>query len=193
MQLPSIQIHQTEALIGLRSQRPGLQIRQESPDMKIHQNHHGLIEISQTASKMHIDQTEAFADANLVPTLRQNKEYLESGKSKVAQFIARTAQQGDQMMRIENGTGALARISKVNSERPEKQATLGYMPKSMDRVNITFQPSQVTTRANVQPVTVTVQQKDPYIDIPKWQTETYIRQKNHISFQAVGGNVNLGL
>ncbi|KHF39623.1 DUF6470 family protein [Halalkalibacter okhensis] len=193
MMTPSLQIQQTSTLTGLRSHRPELQIRQQSPDLHINQDHHGLVEISTTAGRMYIDQTEAFADANLVPALRQNQEYLASGNKKAAQFIARTVQQGDQMMQIENGTGALARISKVNSETPEKQATLGYMPRSMDRVKFQYQPSDVSIRVNPKPVDIQIDRKEVQVDIPKWQTDTYIRQKNQISFQVVGSKVNLGI
>ncbi|GAE33031.1 DUF6470 family protein [Halalkalibacter akibai] len=193
MQLTSLHIHQNDAKIGLNSSRPGPQIKQQAPDMQIKQNHNNLIEISTTASQMFIDQTEAFADANLKHPLRVANEQAGKALQQVSKYVAKTAQQGDQMMKIENGTGAFARIAKVNSEPAPVQVNIGYMPKSADRVKFDFQPAKVNIRAREYQTEIHVNRRDPQIHMPKWQTETYIRQKNQISFQAVGSTVNRGL
>lgn len=193
MQLPSLDIQSTDAYIGLRSERPGLRIRQQSADLQIRQEHTGLIEISRTASKLFIDQTEAFADANLKTSLRMASEFVTRGASEAAKYVAKTAQQGDQMMRIENGYGAFARIAKVNSERKPLETALGYMPKSAFRVSFDYQPSKLSIRAPFKEAEITVNRRAPQVEIPKWQTEAYMRQKNQISFQAVGAVVNRGL
>lgn len=194
MQLTSLQIQQSDARIGLSSNRPGPQIKQQAADMQIQQNHNNLIEISTTASQMHIDQTEAFADANLKSPLRVANETAAKALQQVSKYVAKTAQQGDQLMKIEKGTGAFAQIAKANSERAPKQANIGYMPKTADRVTFQFQPAQVNTQARENETDITVNRRAPQIEMPKWQSDVYIRQKNQISFQAVvGGQVNLGL
>ena len=193
MQLTSLHIQQNDARIGLRSSRPGPQIKQQAADMQIRQNHNNLIEISTTASQMHIDQTEAFADANLKSPIRVANETAAKALQQASQYVAKTAQQGDQLMKIENGNGAIARIAKVNSDPAPKQVNIGYMPKSADRVKFNFQPAQVNIRAREHETDIIVNRRAPHIEMPKWQSEVYIRQKNHIAFQAVGGQVNLGL
>ncbi|MFC0559286.1 DUF6470 family protein [Halalkalibacter alkalisediminis] len=193
MQLTSLHIQQNDAKIGIRSSRPGPQIRQQGPDMQIRQNHHNLIEISTTASKMHIDQTEAFADANLKSPIRVASETAAKAMQQVSKFFAKTAQQGDQLMKIENGPGAIARMAKINSEPARVQVNIGYMPKSPDRVKFHFEPAQVNIRARVKDTEITVNRRAPQIEMPKWQSDVYIRQKNQISFQPVGDHVNLGL
>ncbi|WP_227937251.1 DUF6470 family protein [Alkalihalobacillus deserti] len=193
MQLTSLNIQQTDARIGLSSSRPGPQIRQQAADMQIRQNHNNLIEISTTASKMHIDQTEAFADANLKSSLRVANEAAARALQQVSSFVAKTAQQGDQLMRIENGTGAITRIAKANSEPTPKQFNIGYMPKSADRVKFVFQPAQVNIKARTNETDIIVNRRAPQIEMPKWQSDVYIKQKNQISFEAVGGTVNRGL
>lgn len=193
MQMPSISIQKSDASIGLRSHKPSMQIRQQAADLQIRQDHAGFISISTTASKLHIDQTEAFADANLKSQLRFAKDYLSQSASVVSQFVAKTAQQGEQLKRIENGTGAIARIAKQNSVRPEPQVTLGFMPRSMSQVKFRYQPSDVRITAPHKEPDIKVTRREPQIEIPKWQTEAYVRQKNHIAFEAVGTMVNRGL
>ncbi len=118
MRLSSLDIQSTDAYTGLRSERPPMRIRQQSADLHIHQEHVGLIEISKTASKLFIDQTEAFADANLKSPLRMASEFWNHSKSHVAEYLAKTAQQGNQMMKIENGFGAFAQIAKAEGGAP---------------------------------------------------------------------------
>lgn len=193
MQLPSIDITQTNAQIALRSERPPVQVKQHQADLQIRQQHSGVLQISKKASKLYIDQTEAFADANLKSPLRLAKEFTAGSRGKVAQYVAKTAQQGNQMMRIENGTEAIQRLAKVNSERPERQLTLAFMPKSMSKVRFRYQPSELTVNAPRREPDIRVTPRKPDIEIPKWQSEAYLKQNNQISFQAIGVNVNLGL
>ncbi|NEU30258.1 hypothetical protein GN156_05615 [bacterium LRH843] len=193
MNVPSIRIQSTDAQIGLRMNRPDMRIKQQNADLQIRQQHVGLIEISKTASKLHIDQTEAFADANLKSPLRMANEFWQKTTNEVMQYIAKTAQDGNQMLKIENGSGAIQRIAKANSERPPLQATFGYMPRSMSQVKFNYEPSKITMKAPYKEPDITVNLRPPQIEIPKWQTEAYMRQKNGISFEAVGGKVNLGL
>ncbi|WP_100405457.1 DUF6470 family protein [Bacillus solitudinis] len=192
MQVPHLDIQSNDAYIGLRSQRPGPQIRQHQADLQIRQQH-SSIEISTTASKLYIDQTEAFADANLKSPLRMANEFWAKSESHVAQHIAKRSQQGEMMKKIENGFGAFAQIAKANSEKPMKQVVLGSMPKSAFHVKFDYQPAEVKVHAPTKQPEITVNRRDPDIQIPKWQTETYVRQKNSISFQAVGMAVNQGL
>ncbi|TWI59948.1 DUF6470 family protein [Halalkalibacter nanhaiisediminis] len=193
MRLPSLDIQATDAYIGLRSTRPDMRIRQQSADLQIHQEHVGLIEISKTASKLFIDQTQAFAEANLKTPLRMASDFLKKTESHVAEYLAKTVQQGNQMMRIENGNGALAQIAKAKGERPPVQTTFANMPRSMSSVKFDYQPSEISVNAPFKEAEITVNRRAPQIEIPKWQTEAYMRQKNQISFQAVGVNVNRSL
>jgi hypothetical protein len=168
-------------------------MKQAGPDLRLKQEHQGLIEISTAAAKLYIDQTEAFADANLKSPLRLGNEFASKALSQASEYVAKTAQQGEQLKRIENGNGAIAQIAKQNSEIASPEAVPGYMPRSMSRVKFDYQPSEVTVKAANKPVQINVNRRDPQIEIPKWQTDAYIQQKNQISFQVVGGHVNRGL
>ncbi|WP_100374054.1 DUF6470 family protein [Bacillus sp. FJAT-45037] len=193
MRLPHLEIQSTNAYIGLSSHRLNMQIKQHQADLQIRQTHTGIIEISTRASQLHIDQTEAFADANLKGPLRLANEFYSSANQQVAEHIRKRRQQGDQMMKIENGFGAFARLAKVNSEKPEGQLRIVQMPRSINSTKIDFQPAEVNIRVPNHQTDIQVNRRDPDIQIPKWQTDTYLRQRNQISFQAVGTSINRGL
>ncbi len=189
----ALDIQKQDAYIGLRSNRPNIRIQQNQADMHIRQKHSGIIEISTTASQLFIDQTEAFADANLKSPLRVANEFWQKAQSTASQYVAQKAQEGEQLKHIENGQGAIAHIAKANSQLTKTEVGLGFMPTSMSQVKFDYQPSRVSLHAPYQEVEISVQKRPPQIDIPKWQVEAYVQQKNQISFRAVGGNVNMGL
>lgn len=192
MQLPSLNIQKTDAYIGLHLQRPGLQIRQRNADLQILQDPVGM-EMRTSKPKLSIDQTEAFADANLKTPLRLANDFWAKTESVVSQYVAKTALEGEQLKSIENGTGVIQRIAKQRSERPIPEINIGYMPRSMNRVRFDYRPSEVTIHAPFKEAEISVTRRAPQIEIPKWQTDVYVRQKNQISFEAVGVNVDRGL
>jgi hypothetical protein len=193
LRVPHIAIQSTDAYIGMKSNRPHPQIKQHNADLQIRQTHTGIIEISTKASELHIDQTQAFAEANLKTPLRLANEFYQSATNQVAEHIAKKRQQGDQMMKIENGYGALSRLAKANSEKPQGQLQLVNMPRSVSSTKIHFEPAQISFRVPNHQTDIKVNRREPDIHIPKWQTETYIKQKNSISFQAIGAAIDSSL
>ncbi|MGO4888799.1 DUF6470 family protein [Anaerobacillus sp. MEB173] len=190
MEMPHIDITQTNAAVSMKSNRPPLQIKQPHADLSIKQEHFDLIQISKTASKLYIDQTEAFADANLVSPLRSSKEFLDRTNQEVGEYVAKMSQQGDQLMKIENGTGAIYQIAAENSNLPRRETQLGWMPRSAFQVKFDYDPGELSFAVRKAKVEINVKRNEPIINIPKWQIDVYVKQKQSISFQAVGGNVN---
>ncbi|KMJ56039.1 hypothetical protein AB685_24040 [Bacillus sp. LL01] len=193
MKLASLEIRSTRAQTAQQTERGTLRIKQHQAGMQI--NHKkDVIEINTTYPKLSIDQTEAFADANLKSGLRLAKEFYASASSQVSEHIAKKRQEGDQMMRIEHGYGgAFSRIAKQNSTKSQPQLHVVNMPRSVDQTKIHFQPSQISFNVPRHVADITINRREPDIHMPKWQTDTYLRQKNSISFQAVGASINRGL
>lgn len=190
MQVPQLRINQTHGQIGMNHHRPHLDIKQHNADLSIKQEHVATLQISQKAAKLSIDQSEAFADANLKGPLRSSNEFIAKTKQNVMQFIAKKSREGDQMMKIENGGGVIASIAAQNSHLyPPLDFNYDTMPKPM-RVNIQFQPNDVDIRVNRIEPDIQVTKNDPTIQHRPWQIDTYMTQKQSISFQAVGLEVN---
>lgn len=191
--MPQLQMSSVLGQIGLQSNRPQMQIQQPNADLSIQQNH-STLKISKTASQLFIDQTEAFADAHLKGPLRSSNEFISKSKAKLAQFIAKTAQQGDQMMRIENGFGVIPRLAAVNSELyPERELNVGSLPRSTTQVKFDYRPSEIRLDVASGMPEINVKKNAPRISIPKWQSNAYIQQKNNLSIQVVGLNINRNL
>ncbi|WP_088032459.1 DUF6470 family protein [Evansella clarkii] len=190
MNMPQIEIQQQNARTAIHYSRPQMSIRQPSATLEINQDLAGTLNISRTASKMYIDQSEAFADANLKAPLRQSKEWSQAGKQAAMAYIAKTAGQGEQLKKIENGTNALPSIARQNGEKPQRQAGLVMMPESAFKVRFNFVPSELNIESKWGKPTIHARKNDPEIHIPKWQTDVYLEQKNWISFSVAGRTVN---
>jgi hypothetical protein len=191
MELAMVQIATQRAITGISHQRPQISIRQRPADMEISQELNGSFRISTTASKLFIDQTEAFADANLKSPLRFASESSASSKQSVSQYIAKTARQGEQLKKIEHGANAIPAIAKQNGERPEVQVSLVSIPKDAFRVDFNYVPSEVKVDVNWPDPTIQIRKNDPEIHVPKWETNVYLQQKNSISITSVGAHVNM--
>ncbi|WP_209121471.1 DUF6470 family protein [Alkalihalobacillus sp. BA299] len=192
MELAQLNISTTRAEIAIQSQKPLMRIQQQHADFKIRQPHTDHIQISKRASKLYIDQAQSFADANLKGISRFLNDVVQNGEQKALQYIAKIAQQGDQLMKIENGQGALQQIAKTNSQLKTYDFNVGSMPRPFS-VKFNYDPGEINITANRGEVKVQVKPNPTRVEIPKWQTEAYMTQKNKISFQAVGALVNKGL
>ncbi|MCT8140148.1 hypothetical protein H1D32_22090 [Anaerobacillus sp. CMMVII] len=189
MQLPTIAIQSVRGQTGMHSQRPHIEIKQASAVLSINQEH-ASIQMNTQPAKLSIDQTQAFASANLKHVYQLNKEFAAKAMSNASQVTAKYAREGDQLMKIENGGNVIPHLAKVNSVLfPEKQATVGQMPGPF-QVKIHFQPSKTSVQVKGGIADIQVQRHEPTIQHRPWQTNIYLQQKQSISFQAVGVQVN---
>lgn len=192
LQLPYLNIQTTNAKTGRHSKRPPLTIKQHAPDLQIYQQHVDLIHISHRAAKLYIDQQQAFAESNLQTPLRLTGEIVAEAKRKYMDHLAKRRQQGDQMMKIENGRGGkvLSHLAKVNSESPPKQLVTVNMPRSAFSIKFHYEPGELTFSVPSNTIDIHVTRREPEITIPRWETKAYVKQKESIRFQAVGVSVN---
>ncbi|RKL68331.1 hypothetical protein CR203_07575 [Salipaludibacillus neizhouensis] len=190
MDLARVQIQTQDAVTGMQQQRPFLSIRQRPADMTIDQELGSTLSISTNASKLFIDQTEAFADANLKSIFRRNEEFVAKAQQTASQYVAKTAQQGEMLKKIENGTNAIPQIAQQNGTREPKQYNLAMVPEHMGKVKIDFQPAEVSIQSNWQKPSIHVRKNEPEITVPRWETNIYLQQKNSIQFDVIGGSVN---
>ncbi|WP_280769573.1 DUF6470 family protein [Salipaludibacillus daqingensis] len=191
MDVARLDISTVQAQIGLQQQRPPMSIHQPSGDLYIDQELVGSFRISTTASKLFIDQTEAFADADLKGPMRRVDEFAARARQNVMQYVAKTIQQGEQLKKIEHGSNAIASIAKQNSELfPERQYNIGMVPEHMGKVSFDYRPSEVSMQFDWPEPTIRFQRNDPQINIPRWETNVYLQQKNQIDFSVIGGSIN---
>lgn len=190
MNMPKIQISQTAAQIGMQSHKPQMSIQQRSADMSIHQDLHNNLSMQTTDAELHIDQSAAFADADVKSILRRNEEFASKANQNVMQYVAKVARDGEQMKKIENPGDVIAQLAVGRGLQPERQFELGSVPSGMEKVRINHVPAELSIHFDWPAVEIDVQRHVPQSDIPRWEINTYLAQKNQIQFSVAGGNVN---
>ncbi|WP_217562090.1 DUF6470 family protein [Paenibacillus sp. GbtcB18] len=184
MQLPRIQISQQYTKIGL-SKTPGqLSIEQPNAELNLHREN-VKVNVSTEKSQLEIDSTVAWSALGSSKLIEMRDRIAQSAFDISMQNIAEIAQNGDRMMEITNHSNAFAEIARQNAFK-DRPVELTGEP-SFDNVDIEYRPSAVNIE--VQPGSITF---DPVLNSPRVQydpgkLETYIKQKNMISFSVVGG------
>ncbi|QSS99615.1 hypothetical protein IMZ31_16320 [Pontibacillus sp. ALD_SL1] len=111
MQTPQIQIRTTPAKIGLTIQNAKHTYKQPQAEQQIQQPGANL-SIKQEPPKLSIDQTKAWQNIGLKSVFVRAEEYANRAKQTGLEHIATIAQEGDELMRIENGGNPIASQAK---------------------------------------------------------------------------------
>jgi hypothetical protein len=145
MRIPQIKIHTTHAQIEINTKKGQMLIEQPPGELEIDQPQ-ATVNITRIPGKLTIDQTQARADVDLKSIRQRIEEAAQLGKQSVLAGIARRAQEGEELMRIENGFGAISSISKKNSDGPKKEFNIGWIPKA-GSVKIQYDPVKIEVEA----------------------------------------------
>jgi len=114
MNIPQIQIQTTRGILGLQTTKPIQEIEQPKATLTQRQPA-AILEISTTRPQLSVDTTEARAEIDLKSVFGRIDEYVQLGKQGAMEGIARRAQEGQQMMKIENGGNVIPEIAKQNA------------------------------------------------------------------------------
>ena len=127
MNFPQIRLETQFARISLKTNYAKVNIQQRNADLSIEQPKAEL-HIERTPSKLTIDQTQAWEDMDIKHISRRIEEEAQKGRSDVLEGIARRAQEGNDMMKIEHGGNPLPQHAKVNSVKRWKEFNIGWIP-----------------------------------------------------------------
>ncbi|CAM4001704.1 DUF6470 family protein [Alkalicoccus chagannorensis] len=186
-----IEIDQTMARLGMSSQRPPMQIENHDADMTIDQELQGNMTMSSTDGQLDIDQTAAFADADIKSILVRNEEYAARANQNVMAYVAKTAQEGRQLQAIEQERNVIADLAREKGMLPVQETGYGTVPTGTEKVRISYTPGEQQIDFDWPDPVIDVQPNPPEIDIPRWETSVYLEQQNSIQFRAVGGAVDM--
>ncbi|MCF6138755.1 DUF6470 family protein [Pseudalkalibacillus berkeleyi] len=183
MKIPQIRIQSQPALIGLKTTEPIQEIKQPKADQSIQQPKAEL-NIQTTKGTLTIDQTQAWNDMDLKSVFVRTEEAAQLGKSDLLEGVARRAQEGDQLMRIENGGSPLVDQAEMNSMNSMKEWNIGWIP-SAGSVKVNYQPADVNVDVKVnKPIIETTLQK-PEHNYQPGKVEVSLQQRNSISIDFV--------
>ncbi|WP_456273255.1 DUF6470 family protein [Bacillus sp. AK031] len=180
MRLPQLQIQTTNAQLGIQKSSSHIQMQQPKAQVNLHQPQPS-IQMRQTPGRLTIDQTEAWADMNLKGILRRNKEIAQEGYQAWAQYLAKKAQEGSELMKIENGGGAIAAQAKRNGQLPKHEFGIDFIPSPFS-VRIDYQPGSVNVTHQTQDVVSAVTPQKPIIQYQPGDIKFNLMQQNSIQF-----------
>lgn len=146
MNIPQLQVTTRPARYSLDVQKPVQEIEQPRADLTIEQPA-AIIEMSTTRPQLSIDTTENRAEVDLKSIFRRIQENSDYGMQKVKEGTVRRADEGMQLMKIEDGV-TIADIAKQSTDRPQAPLGIRFVGDPM-KVKIDVTPG--TLDVNVQP------------------------------------------
>ncbi|EIT86942.1 hypothetical protein A374_01764 [Fictibacillus macauensis ZFHKF-1] len=153
-----LQIMTTPGLIEHSTTPAKQRIHQEAAVQSIEQRPADL-SIKVTPGKLSIDQSQARADMDLKSLAQRIKDFAAYGQSDWLEGIARRAEEGDELMRIEQGGNPLPEQAQKNAESPLFSFNIGFIP-SFFAVKRAYEPARVQIEWHVnQPVITTEVQR----------------------------------
>ncbi|MEW8968058.1 MAG: DUF6470 family protein [Exiguobacterium alkaliphilum] len=185
MNLARLEMRQTHAAIQMTSNRPVLEMRQGRADMTMTQ---GKAEMTQrtTQGTLEVDSSVARSESNLKGALELGRHFGGLGEQGAREATSMAAREGDQLMRIENGN-PIPQIAASKVNDPYPVVDLDFMPKSIDRVKLTYTPADVKIEWNVTPAQIDVSLTPTDFSFTPWTTDISLRQQASLEMWAVGG------
>ncbi len=183
MKLPQIRLESQPALISHETIHAKQTIQQPKAELDIQQPPAEMT-IHRTPSKLTIDQAAAREAVGLKSIQKQIEEFADNGRQDLLQGIARVAQQGDELMKIENGGNPLTAQAKQNGEQPEKQFNIGFIP-PMFSVKLHYEPTKIDIDWQINKVINNTKTNKPILDYEAGKVEVGLRQKESLDISFV--------
>lgn len=188
MKLPQIRLESKSALIGIETQNAKVNMQQPKADLDLQQPKAELT-IVRTPSKLTIDQTAAREAVDLKSVAKRVEEFALNGKKDLLSGIGRRAQEGMELMKIESKGNPLVEQAKRNSERPEKQFNIGFIPPPFS-VKINYEPTKLDIDWKIQKVINNTKTNKPIIEYEPGKVNISMQQKNSLRIDFVNVDFN---
>jgi hypothetical protein len=188
MNFPQLRMESTFGQISLTSQKPIQEIEQPPAELLIKQLKAEL-NIEQTPGQLTIDQTQAREDMDLKKISRRIEEFAKKGYDDWLSGLARMAQEGDDLMRIENVGNPIAEHAKINSESPIYEFNIGFIPSPFS-VKINYQPSKVNLNWKTHEPEIDVKINKPLHVYKPGTVHTEMNQWPSLFIEVVGLNID---
>lgn len=125
----------TDARLGMETTPGKYNMESRRASLELHQKQ-AKVNIKTELPKVLIDQYECFAEAGLKNSADLSKEQSELAYQQVMEFIEKTAEDGDQLAKIELGGTPIADIAERDAF-PEKEFGLAFIPSTGPKFDVT--------------------------------------------------------
>ncbi|MCA1011246.1 DUF6470 family protein [Halobacillus halophilus] len=177
MSIPKLQIQTTQARLGIIS-RPAVQdIRQYRAEQTIEQPE-ADVRIQQRSGKLTIDQTKAWNNIGLKSIFTRTEETAAKAQQIWMEGISRTAQEGDELMRIENKGNPIAAHAEQNAQFDFSMIP-GGKP-AFDLVDIQYEPAPAAISMEANPPKIQTVKRAPDLTYQPGKVEVNLEQHANI-------------
>lgn len=183
MQLPQIRLQSTSAQIQLNRTAPVQQIEQPRAELDLQQPAAELT-IDRKKPMLTIDQTQARADLGFKNREQLLEDFVQDGKQGVMEGTARRAQDGDELMMIENGGGAIANQAERNAFDPPAEFNIGWIPRA-GGVKLSYDPGSVDIQWKVNKVINNSRPQKPTHEYTPGKVEVALQRYNSLEIDFV--------
>ncbi|OCA89022.1 DUF6470 family protein [Pseudobacillus wudalianchiensis] len=183
MQVPQIRITSQRGEIQINIQKPMQTIEQPAAEVSLRQQP-AEISIESAPAQLSIDQTKAWEDMNLKHVFRLIEEAAQKGHQDALGAIAKQASEGDELMRIENGSNALASQADRNSHGTELEFNIGWVP-SPGSVKVYFTAGKVDIKAKTHAAEVTIQANKVRHHYKPGDVQVSMKQQPSLTFDVI--------
>ncbi|MGF2617931.1 hypothetical protein FZC84_12880 [Rossellomorea vietnamensis] len=184
MNFPQIRLQSSPASISIQTTPGRMEIQQPPAELYIQQPK-AILDIETITGKLTIDQTEAWADMNIKSVFRMAEENAQEGKQAALEATGSAAQDGDELMRIENGGGTIASQAQRNGESPQYEFNIGWIPRH-GSVKIQYAPATVNINARPQEVINNTRIQKPIIEHVSSQVDVSLKQHGTLDIDFEG-------
>ena len=188
MKLPQIRLESQPALISLQTKNAIQNIEQPKAELDIQQPPAEMT-IERMPSQLTIDQTAAREAIDLKTIRRRIEEHADNGYQGVLDGIARRKQEGDDLMRIEDGGNPMPIHAKQNSERPEKHFNIGFIP-PLFSVKINYEPTKLDIYWQTNQVINNSKANKPTLEYEAGKVDVDLRQRESLSIDYINVDFN---
>ncbi|MDX8363822.1 DUF6470 family protein [Cytobacillus sp. IB215665] len=183
LQLPQIRLQSISAQIELKANQPQQRMEQPKAELSIQQPQ-ADVNIETIKGKLTIDQTQAWEDMDLKHISKRIEEAANLGYQDWLDGIARRAQQGDELMKIELGGNPIAKQAKENSQDPMYDFNIGYIPSHFS-VKTNYEPAQVKIDVQVNKPVIEAKRNKPILDYTPGDVQVNLARYNDLQIDFV--------
>jgi len=162
-QMAQIQIHTKDAEQHIRQPQADLTMQQRPAEVNIHTK----------PGKLTIDQTEAFADMNLMSILRRNDMHADAGNAAMIEGI---------------DSNPIAAQAKRNSEREARPLGIEFIPSHFS-VKIDYEPADVQFDVKTNKPIIEAKPNKPTFEYVPWSVETSLKQPADLQVEFINVTV----
>lgn len=178
MNLPQIRLESAPARIEMKTQNVVNEIEQPQAELSIEQSAAELT-INRTPSKLTISQMKAREDVDLKNISKRIEEFAQLGYQGWLEGIARRSQEGDELMRIEDGGNPIVEQAFRNGYSQMLEFNIGWVPKP-GSVETSYDPGKVELYWNINKPSIKTTTKKPTYNYIPGKVNISMRQYNSL-------------